>query len=175
MSQMKKIHLGAAPWGVLVGLGLALAIAACASQARGIAGMDERKQDIQRLWNEIRQMRKDNGMSADPTLDPKRSDILQNSVPKIRQCPDDDAPKSDQCADVCTLKDDICDNAASICRIAGELGDDDWARDKCNKAKASCKEATEKCCTCESADTRSESADTGSIEQDEAKTGGAIH
>ena len=166
-SRIGTVHLGAALWGVLLGLGLAIAIAACAGQVKGVAGMDERKQQIQELWNKIRDERVDHGMSADPTLDFRRPDIMQNSVAKIRQCPPDDAPpRTEACDDVCTLKGSICDNAAQICRIAGELGDDDWANDKCNKAKASCKEATEKCCGC-LADEKPDAAPTG------AETGGA--
>lgn len=149
MSRMNNLKLGAALWGILVGLGLAIAIAACASQSKGVAGMDARKQDIQELWKKIRQDRLDNGMSADPLLDIRRPEFFQKPVEKIRQCPaDEEPPKTAECSDVCSLKDDICDNAAKICDIADQLGDDAWARGKCNSAKASCKEATEKCCGC---------------------------
>ena len=184
MSRTRQIHLGAALWGVLIGLGLAIAIAACAAggssrepAAAGPMGdIDSRKQDIQKLWNEIRDWRVDKGMTPDPLIDlTKRPEIIQSPVSKIRQCPAEESPpKTDECTDVCTLKDDICDHAASICRIANDLGDDDWARGKCNSAKASCKEATEKCCGC-LADEKPDAAHTGSIEQDESKTGGAIH
>jgi hypothetical protein len=156
MSQMKQFQLGAALWGVLIGLGLALAIAACAQGSRApvaagpMGDVDRRKQEITKFSNEIREWRKDKGMSPDPTIDlTRRPDIIQNSVAKIRQCPTEEAPpKTEECTEVCTLKDDICDNAESICRIADQLGDDAWARGKCNSAKASCKEATEKCCGC---------------------------
>lgn len=159
---MRNSQLGAALWGVLVGLGLAIAIAACASQSRapaasenersfGRAELDPRKQDIEKLWGEIRKWRVERDMAPDPLLElTRRQDIIQSPVPKIRECPaSDDPPKTDECTDVCTLRDDICDNAASICRIADQLGDDEWARGKCNSAKASCKEATEKCCDCQ--------------------------
>lgn len=165
MSQLKRIQLGAALWGLLLGLGLAIAIAACAggksqqrvaaspeaSGSRAEVEIDPRKQDIEKLWNEIRDWRLDKGMTPDPLIDlTKRPEIIQSSVAKIRQCPtEEQPPRTDECTDVCTLKDDICDNAASICRIADNLGDDAWARGKCNSAKASCKEATEKCCGCQ--------------------------
>jgi len=171
MRHSNRLQLDAALWGVLIGLGLAIAIAACASQSRSatVAGMDARKQEIQELWNKIRQDRLDNGMSADPLLDLRRPDIMQNSVAKIRQCPPDDSPpKTERCADVCGLKDSICDNAERICGIADKLGDDDWAREKCTSAKASCKEATEKCCGC-LADEKPAAAPTG------AGTGSAVH
>lgn len=184
MSHSRRTQPGAALWGILIGLGLAIAIAACAqgsAQRQSVAAgeaapavartdIDPRKQDIQRMWNEIRQWRIDQEMTPDPLIDlTKRPEIIQNTVPKIRQCPaQEEPPKTAECTDVCTLKDDICDNAESICRIAGQLGDDAWARDKCNSAKASCKEATDKCCGC-LADEKSAPAPTG------AETGGAGH
>ena len=53
-----------------------------------------------------------------------------------------------RCADVCELGSAICENAEDICAIAAELGDDAWAKDKCDSAKASCREAQERCCQC---------------------------
>lgn len=152
-SRIGTVHLGAALWGVLIGLGLAIAIAACAGQAaKGVAGMDERKQEITKLWNEIGDWRTSKGLVRDPLEGMSRSDVQaipKGSVAKIRQCAsEEEPPKTDECTDVCTLKDDICDNAASICRIANDLGDDDWAQNRCKSAKASCKEATDKCCGC---------------------------
>ena len=151
MSPLKKIQPGSALWGVLVGLGLAIAIAACAgrSSPSPVGGLDERKQDIQKLWNEIRQMRVEKGMSPDPLLDMRRPEFFQTPVPKIRQCPlEEEPPKTEQCNDVCDLRNDICDHAELICDIANKLGDDAWAQGKCRSAKASCKEATDKCCGC---------------------------
>ncbi len=179
MSHPSRNHLGAALWGVLLGLGIAIAIAACASQSRSatVAGMDARKQRIQELWNEIGDWREEKGMARDPLIDlTRRPEIIQNSVSKIRQCPPDDDPpaKTEVCDDVCDLKKNICDNAESICRIAGQLGDDDWARDKCKSAKASCKEATEKCCGC-LADEKPSLAPTETPTPAGAETGGAVH
>jgi hypothetical protein len=57
-------------------------------------------------------------------------------------------PPIPRCTDVCELGTAICDNAEDICAIAAELGDDAWARDKCDSAKASCREAQEGCCEC---------------------------
>ena len=150
MSPLRKHQPGSALWGILIGLGLAIAIAACAARGSAVGGLDERKQDITRLWNEIRDWRVEKGMTPDPLIDlTKRPEIFQSPVAKIRQCPtEEEPPKTELCTDVCTLKDDICDNAALICDIANKLGDDAWARGKCNSAKASCKEATDKCCGC---------------------------
>ena len=53
------------------------------------------------------------------------------------------------CTDSCTLKESICKNAASICRIASDLGGTDaYANDKCNGGTASCEAAKTRCCSC---------------------------
>ena len=162
MRPLKKNQPGSALWGVLIGLGLAIAIAACAAgrsaqpaasgpSVAGVdAGIDPRKQEIMRLSKEIRQWRVGQDMAPEPPIDlTQRPEFIQPPVKKLRQCQgEEDPPKTAECTDVCTLKDDICDNAESICRIADELGDDAWAQEKCKSAKASCKEATEKCCGC---------------------------
>jgi hypothetical protein len=186
MSQPSRIHFGAALWGILIGLGIAIAIAACASgraatsspqaagpdAAMGRAQLDPNKQAILDKWNEIGDWRERKGLIRDPLDAMTRNDVQaipKVPVSKIRQCPaQEDPPKTDECTDVCSLKDDICDNAASICRIANDLGDDAWAREKCDSAKQSCKEATEKCCGC-LADEKPALAPTG------AETGGAVH
>jgi len=58
-------------------------------------------------------------------------------------------PRVAQCTEVCDLADAICENAESICDIAAQLGDDPWAKEKCDSAKASCREAKQRCCTCD--------------------------
>ncbi len=52
------------------------------------------------------------------------------------------------CQDACKLGDSICDNATSICELAGELPGDTWAADRCASAKASCQRASDRCCRC---------------------------
>jgi len=182
MRHLNRLQLDAALWGVLIGLGLAIAIAACASARQTAApesagaepsmartDVDPRKQDIIRLSDEIRQWRISSDMTAEPPVDlTQRPEYMQPPIKKIRQCPAQDEPPQDECADVCTLKDDICDNAERICDIADKLGDDEWAREKCKSAKASCKEATDKCCGC-LADEKPAAAPTG------AGTGSAVH
>lgn len=59
------------------------------------------------------------------------------------------AASDDTCTNVCDLAQYICRAQEDICRIAGELGDDDWARGKCNDAKASCAEAKRRCAECQ--------------------------
>jgi hypothetical protein len=56
--------------------------------------------------------------------------------------------QSETCSDSCKLGNSICDNATEICKIAAELGDDAYARDKCTSGQASCKKARERCCSC---------------------------
>jgi hypothetical protein len=69
----------------------------------------------------------------------------EEGIEEIRECVGE--LKSAVCHDTCSIKDAICDNAESICRIADDLNDD-WSAEKCHSAKASCREATERCCTC---------------------------
>jgi hypothetical protein len=132
-------------WALLLGAALGVALAACAARSPmvGTAEIDMRKKEIQDYWIQIRDWRVDHGWSADPAIRAAGA-----SVPEIRRCKTARAPGSDTCQDICTLKDAICDNAQSICRIAGELDGDAWADEKCKSAKGSCKEATEKCCEC---------------------------
>lgn len=52
------------------------------------------------------------------------------------------------CTEACTLKDSICANAAKICEIAGQLGTDAYANDKCTRGTASCDTAKQRCCNC---------------------------
>lgn len=131
--------------GVLVGAGIGVGLAACASKAPMVATaeIDLRKKEIQDLWIQIRDWRVDHQWSAEPAIR-----VPGASVPEIRRCKAPREPSTDTCQDICTLKDAICDNAQSICRIAGDLDGDAWADEKCKSAKASCKEATEKCCEC---------------------------
>lgn len=55
---------------------------------------------------------------------------------------------SQQCTDVCTISTSICDNQQKICDLARQLDGDDWAANKCERARASCKASHEACCQC---------------------------
>jgi hypothetical protein len=63
-------------------------------------------------------------------------------------CPDQGEGAAPLCSDVCVLAGSICDNADSICRIAGDLAGDTWAEGRCQKARTACERATERCCAC---------------------------
>ncbi len=106
-----------------------------------------RKNDIRALWVQIRQWRQqDLKLASEPT---PFSSAPSTPIKELRSCIETKrSSKSDTCADTCRVKDAICDNADDICRIADELGDDAWAKEKCQSAKASCKEAKEQCCGC---------------------------
>jgi len=58
------------------------------------------------------------------------------------------AGASSTCHDVCTLSDSICDNSNKICKLADDLGDDEWAAGKCASAKQTCTDAHKRCCEC---------------------------
>jgi hypothetical protein len=108
---------------------------------------DREKQDIQDLWMQIREWRVEMQWGTEPP----RALIRQyrnQSVHQLRVCPANPQPQTNTCRDVCNISEAICDNAESICRIAGQLAGDSWAQEKCENAKASCKEATERCCKC---------------------------
>lgn len=137
-------------WGLLLGAALGGGLAACASRAPMVssAEIDLRKKEIADLWIQIRDWRVGHQWSAEPAAGMRVPGLLKD----IRRCKAPREPSTETCQDICTLKDAICDNAQSICRIAGELDGDAWADEKCKSAKASCKEATEKCCECAAAE-----------------------
>jgi hypothetical protein len=56
-------------------------------------------------------------------------------------------PSSHPCGEVCTLSTSICRNQERICKIAQHLPDN-WAANKCIRARASCDAAHEGCCSC---------------------------
>ncbi|HLU66805.1 MAG TPA: hypothetical protein VKZ63_11040 [Kofleriaceae bacterium] len=143
--------------GLVAGAAIAIGLAACAGKAASPAPPAApeatsqsllKRQEIGLLWSQIRGWRVDAGLPAEPPRRPDHPAIVAMSVEALRVCPEDPQPETATCQDVCKLKDAICDNADSICRIAGELDGDAWASGKCEDAKASCKEATETCCEC---------------------------
>jgi hypothetical protein len=54
----------------------------------------------------------------------------------------------DRCSDLCTLAASICRNQERICTLAQHLLYDDWAANKCTRARASCQAAHDVCCGC---------------------------
>jgi hypothetical protein len=134
---------------VIAGFAIATAIAACA--VRGQENPDpfhlRKKNEITALWTQIRDWRREARMEVEPP-----AAMIQSIRGKtVRQagnvCPDHVPPPA--CTEICDLAGAICDNAENICGIAGELGGDPWAREKCDNAKASCKEAQQRCCDCD--------------------------
>lgn len=152
--------------GVVLGIGVAMTIAACAShshQGSSAAPPTESAEpavdsanmfspqhsDIQHLWGEIRDLRREQGLPAEPIYSASESFLRKAPVERLRQCESERHNVPQACQDTCTLKDAICDNAEQICRIADDLGEEDtWAQEKCKSAKASCREATTQCCEC---------------------------
>jgi hypothetical protein len=55
---------------------------------------------------------------------------------------------SDRCKDVCSLSGSICKNQDRICELARQLAGDDWAANKCSRARTSCQAAHDSCCSC---------------------------
>jgi hypothetical protein len=54
----------------------------------------------------------------------------------------------DRCSNLCTLATSICRNQERICKLAQHLLYDDWAANKCTRARASCQAAHDACCGC---------------------------
>jgi hypothetical protein len=82
-------------------------------------------------------------VNCDPAMQPQAVDPRPSDDPACKKS------EAATCKDHCALGDSICDSAAKICKIAGELGNDAWANGKCNDGEASCKKSREKCCGCE--------------------------
>ena len=133
-------------WGILLGLGLGAGLAACASQTPMMptAEVELRKKEVQDYWMQIRDWRVDIGLAADPYSRAGHAPAAQRDG----RCETTKEASTDTCLDVCNLKDAICDNAESICRISKQLEGDTWAQGKCRSARASCDEARQQCCRC---------------------------
>jgi len=105
------------------------------------------RERIRQLSNSIGQMRQSQGLPFEPG-----QERVQMAHPEpapaheSTQAVRPSAPPT--CQDTCTIKASICDNAAKICRLAGELGGDEWADEKCDSGKVSCSEAKESCKQC---------------------------
>lgn len=136
-------------------LALAAAAAALASLAalscgpsRHVPGPTDhqrRSDEIIALDRDIVRWRQELGLAPQPEsrwflVNPK----IERDVPWTPAA----GPRSAECRDVCDLARYICDAKDQICRIAGDMGDDVWARHKCEKAKASCREAKKSCRDC---------------------------
>ena len=155
---------------VVLGGALALLLCACggmAQRSKSSEVMDSRRQQIDQLWAHIGQLERG---EAVPSIRGGQSDICAGtpepaaSAPVMRPEPDENpAPaepilddacfareqvREQRCVDVCQLAGSICDSATSICRLAGELGNDEWAQGRCRAATESCTRADQRCCEC---------------------------
>jgi hypothetical protein len=54
----------------------------------------------------------------------------------------------DRCSDLCSASTSICRNQERICKLAQHLLYDDWAANKCTRARASCQASHDACCGC---------------------------
>jgi hypothetical protein len=73
------------------------------------------------------------------------------SQPYAAPAPTDPACRpapSDRCRDVCSLSTSICKSQDRICELAHQLAGDDWAANKCSRARTSCQAAHDSCCSC---------------------------
>jgi len=131
---------------VSLAIAAVLMLAGCAHPPGAPARTDLRA-EITALWTQIRDWRREARMDVEPERDAVVA-LRGRSVRAAAAVCSSTQPRG-ACMDVCDLADAICDNAESICSIASQLGDDPWAKDKCDNAKASCREAKQRCCTCE--------------------------
>lgn len=105
------------------------------------------RNEITALSTQIRAWRHEAGMEVEPDDDRVIAMTRTSAANAARACVLPGPPQT-RCVDICDLGGAICDNAEDICAIADELGNDAWAKEKCDSAKASCREAQERCCTC---------------------------
>jgi len=124
-------------------LAVVVAVSAC-GRATEVPARTDLRAEIAALWTQIRDWRREARMDVEPERDSVLA-MRGRPVSGARVC----SSSAPVCLDVCDLADAICDNAERICDIASQLGDDPWAKDKCDSAKASCTESRERCCTCE--------------------------
>jgi hypothetical protein len=149
MTSRARFHASPVAWGLLLGALLGAVLAACASSAQQMpqAEIDLRRKEIQDYWMQIREWRVELKLPPDPGIDRVGSEVAQQDS---RRCVlhSKKQPATERCQDVCTLKEAICDNKDSICRISHQLGDDTWAQRKCDSATKSCEDASQRCCQC---------------------------
>ncbi|HEY5920463.1 MAG TPA: hypothetical protein VIV11_02275 [Kofleriaceae bacterium] len=119
----------------------ALLLAACVREAKPTRTASD---DIISLWAQIRAWRAEAGLALDPTC-VQLVGFAPAGSSTVRDCSHVPSRTALTRGDTCSLGDAICDNAETICTLAGELGDNMWAQDKCVSAKASCREIKSQC------------------------------
>ncbi len=171
MNRIAHERSHAPPQILLVVLGAVLLFSSCGgAPMRGVESVDDRRREVDALWAPIQDMEKRAGIDPDAsvpvTVESTASDIdvstrsmtpaptttAGSSSPARERttCHENDGAADGTCTDVCELARAICVNATSICRIANELADEDWANKKCTGATTSCTRADQRCCQCSS-------------------------
>jgi hypothetical protein len=131
-------------------LSLTAAALSCASPTprSSYASRDIRRNEILMLDGKILDYRRELGLGPRPPV----WLVAQLARAPVRTPPTRDPSGGAACDGVCELAEYICRAQEDICRIAGELGNDDWSQGKCWSAKASCAEATRRCEECRPAE-----------------------
>ena len=141
---------------LLVSALVSLLMAACAStsptQARApsLETPSDRRQEIERLSQEISSLRERAGMSAPDAVEDSEG---EGSVAEAMDSAEASEPAGERrtrrtCKDVCKISASICKNAESICQLADDLAPDPWASEKCSDAEASCQASKTQCEQC---------------------------
>jgi hypothetical protein len=122
-----------------------LGLSACATTAPRSSYVDRdiRRNEILMLDGKIMDYRRELGLGPRPS-----PWLIQQLAAAPVESPPQRSEDGDACVQACDLAQYICRAQQDICRIAAELGDDDWARGKCWTAKASCQEAKRRCADC---------------------------
>lgn len=115
------------------------------SAEREVEVRDRGQAEITALYNRIGDMRLELGLKPRPARQFLRASTDDKDAPAWSPAAE---PATPQCQDVCDLAEHICAAKDDICRIAGDMGDDPWSRDKCTEARASCREAKALCTSC---------------------------
>lgn len=122
-----------------LGVGLGLAIAACAMRPKSETPlMPDPHGEIDAAAARIDRNRAELGL--EPSVAPELQPMTARPVCQRSE--------SETCKHVCTLADAICEDAGKICEVEKKLPGDRWAADKCAAANDTCAKAGERCCRC---------------------------
>lgn len=148
-------------WGLIAGVACAVAIACGGATSMKSAapappptmtgGMPESpRQEIERLDKEIAGELEKMQLAAPPAVPMADAHAMaadsMSAAASVTTCAHG---QSETCQSSCTLSKSICENAGKICNLAGQLGNDEWANQKCASGKASCDAASGRCCSCQ--------------------------
>ena len=114
----------------------ALLLAGCARHV--VERQPSRADEINTLWTQIREWRREAGLALDPAC----AQLISFTPDHVGG---DCAHVASASSDACGLGDAICDNAETICILADEMRPNLWAHDKCTSALSSCREVRQLC------------------------------